>query len=175
MSRTIIDTQLVDFSAFLEGNTFLGVASVQLPSLEMKSSTLTGAGISGDIDSITPGHFGPMPITFTWRTAPTQEAVQLMKPKAHLIDFRGVVQLFDKTTGTYKNIGKKVTVRAFPKKLDLGKAEPSSTMDATNEMECTYLKIAEDGKTMIEIDKLNNIYVVDGTDYLADYRSILGY
>jgi P2 family phage contractile tail tube protein len=149
------------------------VAGVQLPSLEMTSDTLKGAGIAGEIESITPGHFGPMPITFNWRTSPTAEAIQLMKPKAHLIDFRGAIQVFDKTTSSYKTVGKMITVRAMPKKLDLGKAEAASTMDASTEMECNYLKIVEDGKTLIEIDKLNNIYVVDGFDYRAELRNIL--
>lgn len=173
MSRTQIDEKLIDYTVFLEGNTYLGVASVQLPKLEMMSETLKGAGIAGEIDSITPGHFGPMPITFSWRTAPTAEAVQLMKPKASLIEFRGAIQIFDKSTSEYKTVGKKVTVRAKPKSLDLGKAEAAATMDASTEMECEYIKIQENGLTLIEIDKLNNIYVVDGVDYRAELRNIL--
>ncbi|WP_412102603.1 phage major tail tube protein [Paenibacillus alvei] len=31
----------------------------------------------------------------------------------------------------------------------------------------------EGGKTALEIDKLNNIYVVDGFDFRANLRSIL--
>ena len=47
-------------------------------------------------------------------------------------------------------------------------------MDASNEFECTYLKITLDGKDMVEIDKLNYKCVIDGTDYLADIRTALG-
>ncbi|OPA76741.1 phage tail protein [Paenibacillus selenitireducens] len=173
MSRTLIDEKLIDYTTFLEGNTYLGVTSVQLPALEMMSDTLKGAGIAGEIDSITPGHFGPMPIIFNWRTTPTREAVQLMKPKAHLIEFRAAIQVFNKTTSEHDEVGKKITVRAFPKKLDLGKAEAATTMDGSNEMECIYLKVEEDGAVLIEIDKLNNIYVVDGFDYRAKLRNIL--
>lgn len=174
MGRNQIDEKLIDYTVFLEGNTYLGVAGVQLPSLEMMSDTLKGAGIAGEIDSITPGHFGPMPIVFNWRTTPTRESIQLMKPRAHLIEFRGAVQVFDKTTSQYTEVGKKITVRALPKKMDLGKAEASTQMDGNNEMECIYLKVEEDVKTLIEIDKLNNIYVVDGFDYRANLRSLLG-
>lgn len=174
MGRNQIDEKLIDYTVHLNANTYLGVSGVQLPSLEMVSDTLKGAGIAGEIDSITPGHFGPMPITLNWRTSPTKEAIELMKPKAHLLDFRGAIQVFDKSASEYKMIGKRITVKAMPKKLDLGKAEAATTMDGSTEMECIYLKIEEDGKVMIEIDKLNNIYVVDGVDYRAELRSILG-
>lgn len=174
MSRTQIDEKLLDYTVFLNGNTFLGTVGVQLPSLEMLSDTLKGAGIAGEIESITPGHFGPMPITLNWRTTGTPESVLLMKPTAHLLEFRGVIQVFDKSNGEYRNVSKKITVRAVPKKLDLGKAEARTAMDGSTEMECNYIKIAEDGRTLIEIDKLNYIYVVAGHDYLADVKQMLG-
>lgn len=173
MSRSQIHEKLIDYTVFLNGNTFLGTAGVQLPSLEMMSDTLKGAGIAGEIDSVTPGHFGPMPITLNWRTTPTPESVQLMKPKAHLIEFRTAIQVFDKTVGESLQTGKKITVRAMPKKFELGKLEAATTMDGSTEMECNYLKIEEGGKTSLEIDKLNNIYVVDGFDFRANLRSIL--
>jgi hypothetical protein len=172
-SRYQIDEKLIDYTVFLEANTYLGVAGVQLPSLEMMSDPLKGAGIAGEIDSITPGHFGPMPITLNWRTT-TPESIKLMVPKPHLIEFRGAIQVFDKAKSEYREVGKKITVKAMPKKLDLGKAEAATTMDGSNEMECIYIKIEEDGIKLIEIDKLSNIYFVDGFDYRANLRNLLG-
>lgn len=174
MSRTRFDEKVIDYSVFLSGNIFLGTATVQLPSLEMASDPLKGAGIAGEMSSITPGHFGPMTVTLNWRSRPAAESIQLMQPKQHLIEFREAVNSFNKVTNEYEEIGKKIIVRAIPKKFDLGKLETGSTVDSTTELDTNYLKFVDNGRTLIEIDKVNNIYVVDGVDYRAKTRSLLG-
>lgn len=42
------------------------------------------------------------------------------------------------------------------------------------DFEANYLKIEVDGEEIIEIDKFNYIYRVDGTDLLAQVRETLG-
>ena len=46
-----------------------------------------------------------------------------------------------------------------------GKGQPSITK------EITYIKITMDGKTEVELDKLNNICIMGGVDLLAEIRS----
>lgn len=174
MSRTQFDEKVIDYSVFLGGNTFLGTATVQLPSLEMASDPLKGAGIAGEMSSITPGHFGPMTVTLNWRSRPTPESIQLMQPKLHLMEFREAVHAFNRVKNEYEEIGKKIIIRAIPKKFDLGKLETGVTIDSNIELDTNYLKFIDSGRTLIEIDKVNNIYVVDGVDYRAKVRSLLG-
>lgn len=38
----------------------------------------------------------------------------------------------------------------------------------------TYVKVVEDGKTVMELDCMANLYEVDGVDLLADYRTNIG-
>lgn len=170
-----IDEKLIAFSVFLNGNIPLGVADVQLPKLSNLSDSFTGAGIAGEINSIMDGHYGPLLLTLTWRTTPTDEAVQLLIPQSHLIEFRSSIQVLDKKDSTYGKVGKKITVRAKNKDLDLGKAQVASAMDGSTEMECTYLKIENEGKKILELDKYNYIFSVNGTDFLATVRSQLGW
>ncbi|MGL4901812.1 MAG: phage major tail tube protein, partial [Cetobacterium sp.] len=42
------------------------------------------------------------------------------------------------------------------------------------EFTCEYLKVDIGGKTTVEIDKLNMVFMVDGKDYLAEVRAALG-
>lgn len=168
-----IPEKLINYTGYLNGSTYLGTADITLPTLEMVSDTIQGAGIAGEIDSPTIGQYSSMTVTLNWRTI-TQEAVQLYAPTTHAIDFRGAQQILDTSTGIRKNQQVKVSVRAMPKSGDLGKFSPSSTTDSTNEMEVIYLKVEIEGKVMIEIDKLNYKSVFNGVDYLADIREKLG-
>ncbi|TGV29903.1 phage tail protein, partial [Mesorhizobium sp. M00.F.Ca.ET.186.01.1.1] len=78
-------------------------------------------------------------------------------------------------SGTYDSQAVKVSVRAIPKKYDLGKLEPGAKTDSSSEFEVIYLKVMHGEKTLLEVDKYNYICVIAGVDYLAKVRSQLGY
>ena len=46
-------------------------------------------------------------------------------------------------------------------------------MEATVTLELTYLMIEVDGQQLLEVDKLNGIYKVNGTDMLAGGNSLI--
>lgn len=54
-----------------------------------------------------------------------------------------------------------------------GKIKPGEGMDAKVKLELTYLMIENDGQQIIEIDKLNGIYRVNGEDMLADVSALI--
>ncbi|MGO4540375.1 phage major tail tube protein [Paenibacillus sp. 2TAB19] len=168
-----IPEKITGYSVYLDGSTYLGVADVELPSLEALTETIKGAGIAGEIDSPTIGHYGSMSCTLNWRTI-DPAAIKLSAPKSHAIDFRAAQQTLDSATGNYSTTPTKVSVRATPKSLSLGKFEVGATTDTSNEFEVTYLKVIVDGKVWIEIDKFNSICIIDGVDYLAAERAALG-
>ncbi|MGG1599320.1 head maturation protease, ClpP-related [Paenibacillus naphthalenovorans] len=58
-----------------------------------------------------------------------------------------------------------------PKGVDLGTLAPGGMTETTNTIEVLYLKIEENGRTLLELDKLNFIYIVDGEDQLVDIRN----
>lgn len=168
-----VPEKLTAFSVYRKGNEYLGVADVTLPSFESLTSTTRGAGIAGEIDSSSVGQFGSMSVVLNWRTI-VAEGASLLAPISHALDFRGNTQTYDSVSGQYKDIGVKVTVRAIPKKFELGKFEPNSTTDSQNELEVTYIKVVIDGKTIIELDKYNFVFVVNGVDYMTTIRKNLG-
>lgn len=168
-----IPEKLNNFSAFLNGNTWLGVADVTLPNFESMTETLSGAGIAGEVDSPTLGHFSSMTTTINWRTV-VQEALLLLGQKSHTIDFRGAQQTYNSSTGEYKMFGLRVSMKVMPKTGTLGSLTPASPTETSNEFEVTYIKIFIDGKEVLELDKFNFIFKVAGTDYLAPVRQLLG-
>lgn len=168
-----VPEKLVNFTAYKDGSTYLGTADITLPTLEALTETVRGAGIAGEVDSPTLGHYGSMTVTLNWRTI-TPEAMQLHEPVSHALDFRGAQQVYNSATGEYSSQGVKVTVRAVPKSGDLGTFAPGTMTNSTNELEVSYLKIQVDGKTLIEIDKFNFICLINGRDHLAQVRQQLG-
>ena len=82
-----VPERLINFRVYNDGNDLLGVANVDLPSIEAMSDTVSGAGIAGEVESPILGHFGSMTATFTCRTI-TPELAKLSNQKAHALDLR---------------------------------------------------------------------------------------
>ena len=60
------------------------------------------------------------------------------------------------------------------KKDDLGKLAVGADTGATTTLELDYFKLDKDDTNVIEIDKYNQIFKVNGKDYLSDVRRALG-
>lgn len=166
-----IPEKLINFRVYLEGDNLIGVADVALPKLSAMTETVSGAGIAGEVESPVIGHYGSMTATINFRTL-NADAGTLAKPKAHLLDFRGSQQVYD--SGEYKTVPVRVTVKAIPKDVDLGKFKVGSPTETSDEFEVVYLKLYVDGEERVEIDKYNSIARFDGVDVLEGVRKDLG-
>ena len=170
----ILSEKLINFRAYGSGGTeLLGLVDVELPTLEAMTETISGAGIAGEIESPTLGHYGPMSMTLKWRTT-ERGALRLLAPKAHAIELRGAIQRWNAALGEQEVMPLKIVTRCVPKSTPLGTLAPGSAQEPSAEFSVRYLKIFLAGRTYAEVDPLNYICVIDGTDYLADVRSALG-
>ncbi len=169
----MVPEKLINFRVYMNGDDLVGISDVTLPKLEAITETVKGAGIAGEIDSPTIGHFGSMELELNWRTL-LKTNVILAKPTGVDLDLRGAIQVNDSATGTLKSVPAKVVVRGLPKSTDLGKLEMGATTDTKNTIEVTYIKVTIDGSDVLEVDKYNYICTIDGTDYLSDVRTALG-
>lgn len=168
-----VPEKLINFKAYNEGSDLIGVVDVELPSLEAMTETVTGAGIAGEIDSPTLGHYGSMTCRINFRTV-TKAAAQLAAQRAHQLEFRGSQQIYDAGAGSYSTQSIKVVVKAVPKTVELGNLTVGAPTETGNEFEVNYIKVWVGGSELIEIDKYNFIARIGGTDYLASVRADLG-
>lgn len=173
MATPNIPDKLINYNVYVENNVLAGVADVTLPSFEALSETIKGAGIAGEIELGTIGHFGKMSTEFTFRTI-TSAAVALAAQKIHAIELRGAQQVMNTSEGVLSAEPVKVVLRCTPKKVDLGKLAVASVTDTKVEFEVIYIKILVNGEEIVELDKLNSIYKVNGTDYMTSIREALG-
>ncbi len=168
-----IPDKLTDFRVYDDAQDLLGVADVTLPSFEADTDEIKGAGLAGSIETPALGQFKSMQVGLSFRT-PTTSSFKLLAPKSHKLSLYGSLQHFDGGTGTIAEIPCKIYVQGLPKKKEMGKFDSGKKTETKIEFELTYIKITLDGADKVELDKLNYIYVVDGTDYLADVRANLG-
>lgn len=76
--------------------------------------------------------------------------------------------------GVMKTAPLKAEMRGFFKEFDTGKLKGRDTAEAEATLSVIYYKLEVDGKEIVEIDTLNNIYKVEGQDKLTEYRQSIG-
>jgi P2 family phage contractile tail tube protein len=133
------------------------------------SETISGAGIAGEYESVTPGHVRSIAIEIPFRTL-YDSSFKLMVPKAQVITLRASQQSYDVAGGEIEHRGLKIVLKVMPKGVDLGKLAVGAPTDTKNSLEVLYIKIVEDGRTLLELDKQNFICRINGTDVLSSVR-----
>ena len=169
-----IGNKVINYSVYdrTSGNPFkIGEStSVQLPSIELLTDTIKGSGILGEIDFPTFLQPGSMSLSISMRVT-GEELARLCTAKD--IEVRWVTDLFDtneiKTGVNYH----KAFVKCVPKKLDEGKLEPASATDGSFEYEVFAYKRVTNGKEILNIDKFNNIFAVNGKNLAEDFSAYL--
>ena len=173
ISNNYIPEKINDYNVYLDGDKMIGVAaSATLPEANMKTSTVAGVGVNGELDSPTIGQFESMEQEIQFNTL-YSSAMDMLNPLSVVnLTFRAAQQVYDKTGG-YSFKGLRVVEMGRVKKMNPGKIEKGEAMEATVTMELTYLLIEVDGEQLVEIDKLNGVYKVKGVDMLAGVRSLI--
>jgi len=171
MAITGIPQKVVGYNIYNEGEKLMGrQAETELPNFEAMTTTLSGAGILGEMESPNTGHFGSMELPIAFRTL-TEEAARLQEPRAHTLTLRADQDSYDVTGGVEKHRALKIVVRGFPKAFESGKLNSGNPTDTKVTLEISYIKIEHDGTTLIELDKFNYIFIVNGKDYLQEVRN----
>jgi P2 family phage contractile tail tube protein len=170
-----IPERLINFRVYA-GPTSLdqvGMTDVELPNFDLMTESISGAGIAGEYDSVVLGHFKSMAVKLKWASV-TALATQLLIPVQQTLDIRGSVQLQDPALGSLVTQALRIECRGQLKNLGLGKFEPGKRMDAVTEIECAVLRVFLDGVSLVEVDKFNMSFKVNGFDYLQQVRVDMG-
>lgn len=157
ISNNYIPEKINDANAYLDGTRMIGVAaSVDLPEVNMKTGTVEGFGVGGEIDSPTIGQWESFEQEVQFNTL-YSSAVDMLNPLTVVnLTFRAAQQVYDKTGG-YDFKGLRVVEMGRVKKFKPGKIEKSEGMEATVTLELTYIMIEVDGEQLCaEINNANH-------------------
>lgn len=173
MSKSNIPDKIVNFNVYDEGEKLLGVSGeITLPDFEAMTETISGAGILGEIESPTPGHFGSQEIEIPFRTL-TQSAFKMLENENNTFIFRAAQQSRSVSGNATVIRPLKVVTKGACKGTNLGKLGVGAQTETTVKQEIYYIKVEENGETLLELDKLNFIYIVNGVDKLEEVRNAI--
>lgn len=161
-----------NFNIYKDGARLIGISDeVTLADYEAITETISGAGIAGEYEVVNPGHFSSMEQEIPFRVlyGDIYELINPLEPVA--LTLRGSLQVTD-GNGNKKFVGMRYIVKGACKKITGGSAKPGSPMSCSVTIETTYSKIEIDGKTKLELDKLNSIFKVNGTDVMSKIASL---
>ncbi len=173
ISNNYVPEKINNYNVYADGEKMIGMAAeVELPTIKMKTSTTEGVGISGEIDSPTIGQFESMEAKFKFNTL-YSSVTDMMNPlKTQNLTLRAAQQVYDKSGG-YAFKGLRIVMGGRVKEFNPGTVKKGEAMDAEVTMELTYYMIEVDGKKTVEVDKLNDVYIVDGTNMLAGIINLI--
>lgn len=144
--------------------------SIQLPSIEFLTDTIKGAGVLGEVDLPSYMQPGSMTLAINIRVS-NEEFGKLCTAKD--LEIRWVSDVFNSNEVKTEFVSNKAFIKCIPKKLDEGKLEPGSTSDGSFEYEVFAYKRILNGKEVLNIDKFNCVFAIDGKNLAKDYTAYL--
>ena len=173
ISDNYVPEKINEYNAYLDGEKMVGVVpDVDLPEIGMKASEVEGAGMLGVLDSPAIGQFESMEQEVKFNVL-YSSAINMLNPLTAVnLTFRAAQQVYDKTGG-YAFKGLRIVEQGRVKKFKPGKLKRAEGMEATVTLELTYILVEVDGTVMLEIDKLNQKYVINGQDMLAGIAELV--
>lgn len=169
----LLPNQINNYAIWLGGNRFLGMADVTLPNLTNLTDELKGAGLGGTINMPVAAHFDDWTVTYNFHTI-TPEGCELLRQDGVLIEARVGIQYTDTAQHNLSIGAWRFVMRCFPRGFDLGRLEVGTKETNSIEMGLSYIKALYNGAEQFEIDKINMISRVKGTDYASAIRSAIG-
>jgi hypothetical protein len=147
-------------------------ADLTLPSIEKLTDTIKGAGIMGEVDMPTFGQLGSMTFSINFRADNPMYAI-LSRPGEIKIEVVWVVDVFDSNQVKVGLQQHKAFITAVNKTYNPGTVDVNASADGSVEFEVLVYRKVVDGKEVLNIDKFNYKYVVNGVDYMQQLRTAL--
>ncbi|MCP1651807.1 phage major tail tube protein [Pseudomonas nitroreducens] len=165
--------KLKHMNLFNDGGSYAGVVkTVTLPKLGRKFEQFRAGGMDGPV-KVDLGHSDDG-LQLEW-TLGGYDLIALrqfgaVRADGVMLRFAGSVQ--DDSSSTVSAV--EIVTRGRHEEIDFGEATPGEDTEHKITTALTYYKLTVDGDTIIEIDLLNMIHIVDGEDLLAAHRKAIG-
>lgn len=167
-----IPTKINKYNVYNEGNRLLGAGDeMELPEFEASTETVSGAGILGEIDDPTVGYFANQEMEVPFRILDMEAVEMLDMTKATHLEIRGAQQTTN-SAGTIEFRPIRVVVRGRANGFTPGKLKAGSPMETVVKLSILYILIELDSKPILELDKINEVYKINGNDILEKIKEM---
>jgi P2 family phage contractile tail tube protein len=166
-----LPSKLKNFRLYNDGNSYQGiVGEFTQPKIALQMEEWRGGGMLGPV-KIDMG-LQLMEAEFTNGGLVKQVMRQFGSTSVDGVLLRLVGAYQSDDTGNVDQV--ELVMRGRLEELDMGNAKAGEDTEHKVKVPLSYYKIAVNGRTEIEIDMLNSIFIVDGVDRYAEIRNALG-
>jgi P2 family phage contractile tail tube protein len=163
--------KLKNLNLFNDGQSYIGqIVEATLPTLTRQMEDYRAGGMNGPVKI----DHGQEAIEFEWTCGglmrPVLAQYGVTRHDGVQLRFAGAYQRDD--TGDVDAV--EIVVRGRHSEIDFGSAKAGEDTEFKVKTACSYYKLSINGATVIEIDLLNMVEVIDGTDRLAAQRRAIG-
>lgn len=161
-----------NFNVYNDANRVVGTTGeMNLADIQAITATVSGAGLLGEYNTAVIGMFQSMSQEIPFRMVDKDFFGMLNTGEQSKIVLRSSVQQRNRETGgTLSTQAMRIVYRGHPTAAKFGTVKQGDMMNAAITLELTYILVEIGGTVMLELDKLNSIYKVNGKDLLADIR-----
>ncbi|MEQ5220488.1 phage major tail tube protein [Providencia alcalifaciens] len=165
--------KLKSMNLFNEGQNWVGIVEeMTLPKITRKLETYRGGGMNGAVNIRMGLDDGALDseITLGGMEAQIYEQWGITEIDGVTLRFAGAYQRED----TGEVTACEIELRGFLSEIDSGTAKQGDNTQVKFSFKSTYYKLIWGGKSLLEIDIINMVEIVDGVDRLAEQRAAIG-
>ena len=167
-----MNTKINLYNCYQDGRKMVGLTDeVTLPDFDALTETLSGAGILGEIDEPTLGHFGASEIEIPFLMVDNQMFEMMDMSNSINLTLRISNQAIEQANFKTDFMPSRVVIKGKKKGFTMGSAKQGSAMKPSVKVEILYILIEVNGKKKFELDKINVVYKVNDKDLLQKARS----
>ena len=164
MARGNIPGALNDVEIYIGGsNRLAGIGEVELPNAEYSTVTAEQIGMTSEYEVPLLGHFKKLEAKIKMDCI-DHTLLNFNNNDAILVECKGALQSINRITHAAITEGIDATFKGLIKKFDGPKLKPGSKLDSSFDLSVSYYKLEIGGKVIIEIDVLNNINNINGSN-----------
>ena len=170
---SILSPSVLNYMVYKDDIEYLGIAQVTLPNIEHLTQDLKGSGIMGQITVPHMAQLNSMQIQLQFHTL-NEQGIALAEPKTHTIELREIQENIDPTNMEFGYTNVKHVMKMLTTSAEGGTLQGQSPTNANITGQVYYWARYRDGKKDLELDQINYICYVNGTDYAEALRTALG-
>lgn len=172
MAMPNIPSKIHSYNVYNDAERLIGIGEeVTLPDFEALAETISGAGILGEFDDPTPGHFSNMEMEIPFRILDREATNMLDLTRAVQLTLRAAQQTLSVEGNTdFRQM--RVVVRGKSATLALGTVQNANPMETSVTLNVSYILVEVDGESLVELDKLNPMFKINGNDILQEVREM---
>ena len=170
-NANLIPEVINNWNAYNMGEKLIGITgTVNLPSLDVITESIAGAGVLGNYDTSIPGFFNSIEQEIPFRMLEEDMFSLMDQTQSVDLTFRASAQYSDRQTAAVDYQGMRIVEKGRFKGFSGGKLEAGKAMEGTLKLEVLYYLVEKNGVALVEVDKLNAVYIVNGKDMLEKVR-----